>query len=65
MGRIKLDDIPQDRQLTEEEVKKVFGGASFGAQMNTPFGRIAEKDLQATTIIEEPGGGSYRPPTKW
>lgn len=40
MGKIKIEDLPQDIEMTDNELKKVFGGAlALNRNMGTTLSR--------------------------
>ena len=55
MGRIKIEDLPKDTMVSEEEMKKVLGGKMRIGQPKDPYEREADRAadsiLQAVTSI--------------
>ncbi len=61
MAKIKIKDIPKDRKISKEEMKKVFAGASGVPGMPTLNRYGASGVPGMTTMIYNPYGASGVP----
>jgi hypothetical protein len=58
MARIKIKDLPKDRKITKEEMKKVFGGLLLkpsSPTLQSPTKIDSEKQVMVTLF----GSGLY------
>jgi hypothetical protein len=61
MARIKIEDLPRDRKVSGEEMKKITGGAESDAQIALTAGGIAAAFLPGGAVLSSAMSGLGQP----